>query len=173
MAKMSKSYVKAKLAIIEKKVLTKSEIGTFARMLNSVYRCKDAERRAQVRELIEKLEEKNYSITEEQTEFGINWLNKFLFTAKGNLRNSKQVQEFMSHQSATFICHVVRNFDRFEFIGYHETSNSYYSHFAPIYRTISKDGKYFDYTARMWQTPEILDTGKGYTALERALNETI
>jgi hypothetical protein len=164
-----------KLAILDKKVLTKAEISMFARMLNLNQRSKDSDKREQVWSLIEKLDEKNYAITEEQSEFGINWLKKLLFKSNGLLRNTKQVGEFLSSigHNQEDILDIVNNFDRFEFVGFHEASSGFYSHFAPIYRTIGKNGRYFDYTARMWQTPEILGTGKGYSPLERALTEAI
>jgi hypothetical protein len=64
---------------------------------------------------------------------------------------------------------IVRNFSHFEFVGFHEASNGYNSHYAPIYRTVDKFGNYFDYVARMWQSPEIVGRGKLNSPLQKAL----
>lgn len=166
---LTKANEKKQLARISQQLWTKSDIGAFAKLLNSCRRS-SKERQTQIMELWNKLEtranNKTYSITLEQSQFGIEYLNKLCFTSKGKNRNSKQVQDFMESDFD-----IVRNFHHFEFVGFHELSNMYSSHYAPIYRTVAKDGTYFDYVCRMWQAPEIVGRGtmKLVTKLEKAL----
>ena len=164
---ITKSNIKLQLKRIDTQLWTKGDILAFAKLLNS-YRFSSPERKTQIMELWDKLETRAdnqaYSITEDQSQFGIEWLNKICFTKKGKNRDSKQVYDFRDPDFD-----IVRNFSRFEFVGFHETSNGWNSHYAPIYRTIDKNGYYFDYVARMWQAPEIVGRGRIVTKLEKAL----
>lgn len=166
---LTKANEKKQLQRIAQKVWTKSDIGAFGKLLNS-YRFSSPERKKQIMDLWSKLEDhaytNPYSITDEQCQFGIDWLKKICFTLKGKNRDTKMVQDFSRGDYE-----IVRNFHHFEFVGFHESSNGYNSHYAPIYRTVDKDGNYFDYVARMWQAPEIVGRGtmKLVTKLEKAL----
>lgn len=164
---LTKTNMKKQLQRIDTQVWTKGDIGAFARMLNS-YRFSEKERQTQIMELWSKLEDRAsdepYSITDEQSQVGIEWLRKVCFTSKGANRASKEVADFNEREF-----NIVRNFSHFEFVGFDESSNGYSSHYAPIYRTLDKDGNYFDYVARMWQAPQILATGKKPNALEKLL----
>jgi hypothetical protein len=170
MTTLSKSYIKQKQAIIAKNLLTKSEISMFCRLLNSLKFDKNQEKRDQVWELVNAMEEKAYNtpydITLEQSQFGIEWLNKMCFTTKGKNRASKMVEDFRERDFD-----IVRNFFKFEFVGFDESNVGSYNHFAPIYRTIDKDGNYFDYVARMWSAPVIVGRGKCeiLTPLQKAM----
>lgn len=83
----------------------------------------------------------SYSITKEQTEFGIEWLNNFSFKSNGEARNTKN-----NFDSAQLL--IIKNFKKFEFVGvlgFRNGFNQMIQH-APIYRVVSKSGDYFDYT---------------------------
>lgn len=155
---ITKANIKTQEKRINTQVWTKGDILAFAKLLNS-YRFSSPERKNQIMNLWSNLEDRTcnipYDITKDQSDFGLQWLNKICFTSKGKNRDSKMVQDFNSKDFD-----IVRNFHHFEFVGFHEASNGYNSHCAPIYRTIDKDGNYFDYVARMWQAPEIVGRGK-------------
>src|ERR1043165_3775412 len=152
---LSKANVKLQKSRIAQKVWTKSDIGAFGKMLNS-YRFASLERRAQIMELWSELGY-DYDITEEQSQFGINWLKALLFTKRGKRSTNKKIADFIERDFQ-----VVENFSYFKFVGFHETCGyggcSYYS---PIYRAVSKDGRYFEYTMSggHWGVPEIIDRG--------------
>jgi hypothetical protein len=163
---ITKSNMKVQLNRINTKVWSKSDILAFGKMLNS-YSRSSQERKDQIFELLFKLDE-SYDITEDQSAFGINWLTELCFTSKGENRKTKYVEDFRERDF-----NIVKNFSHFKFVGYHETSTGYYSHYSPIYKCVDKEGNYFEYVARMWQAPEIVGRGKDLLPLELALNEAI
>lgn len=85
-----------------------------------------------------------YSITKEQTAFGIEWLKNTQFNRHGRLRAAKTT--FIGEREAA----IIRTFKRFEFTGlrfqdYNQYSQSY-QNISPIYRVISKSGESFEYS---------------------------
>lgn len=153
---LTKANLKKQTARIEQTLWTKSDILVFGKMLNS-YRFSSNERKDQIMELYGNLKD-SYKITSEQSQFGIDWLNKLCFTSKGKNRNTKMLEDFMERDF-----NIVRNFSRFEFVGFNENYNgSYSSYYSPIYRTIDKEGNYFEYTMSggHWGKPEIVGRGK-------------
>lgn len=164
---LTKANEKLQNKRIQSQLWTKGDILAFAKMLNST-KFSSKERFKQILDLHAKLEdrayEKSYSITEEQSQFGIDYLRKICFTVKGLNRKSKLVDDF---KESDF--NIVRNFSRFEFVGFDELADRYQSHYSPIYRTIDKNGNYFDYVCRMWDAPRIVNRGKLVTKLEKAL----
>lgn len=155
---LTKQNYKKQTERINQQTWTKGDILAFAKLLNSFSRS-SSERCSQILELWNKLEDRissqTYDITLEQSIFGIDWLRELCFTKSGKNRNNKKVQDF---RESDF--NIVRNFEKFEFIGFHEVNCGWYCHYSPIYRTIDKCGNYFDYVARMWQAPEIVNRGK-------------
>lgn len=166
---LSKANHKLQMKRLNSKVWTKGDILAFGKMLNSM-KFSSPERKDAIYKLSDMLYTKTvdfgYDITKEQSQFGIVWLNKICFTTKGKNRNSKMVIDFMERDF-----NVVKNFAKFEFVGF-DSGNGIHEHYTPIYRTIDKDGNYFDYVARMWAAPEIIGRGKvkrKISKLERAL----
>lgn len=165
---LTKANEKLQNKRIQSQLWTKGDILAFAKMLNST-KFSEPERRKQVMDLWTKLEDraydKAYNITLEQSQFGIDWLKKICFTVKGKNRDSKMVADFSRGDFD-----IVRNFSSFQFVGFDESCNGYnYCHYSPIYRTIDKNGNYFDYVCRMWDAPRIVNRGKLVTKLEKAL----
>lgn len=159
---ITKATIKKHNTAIQKSMLTKSEIGAICKLMNSM-RYSSEERRKQIWDLYSRITE-TYKITEEQTQIGIEWLLKNLFTAKGKERETKLTQDFGSRDFD-----IVRNFAYFEFVGFQEHSNGYGSHWTPIYRTVAKNGEWFDYTAIHWGPCEIVGRGYYPTKLEKAM----
>lgn len=155
---LSKANAKLQKQRIASKVWTKGDILAFGKMLNSM-KYSDKERKDKIWDLYNDLESAigdfGYEITEEQSNFGIEWLNALCFTKSGKYSRAQKVQDFNGPDFD-----IVRNFLKFEFMGFYENVNGYYSHYVPIYRTIDKDGNYFDYTVAHWGTPEIVGRGK-------------
>lgn len=106
-------------------------------------------------ELIMEVNEGGYSITPEQSEFGIQWLRNACFKADGSLRTSKLAKCFGLAER-----NVIRNFSHFTFEGVRYQQNPYSGQFSttPIYRTHSENGDYFDYTMEFWGLPEVTFT---------------
>jgi hypothetical protein len=123
---------------------TEIEIVYFRKLLNG-YRKTNADRT----ELFELFERSGpYQITREQTQKGIEWLRDKAFCRNGRIRKT---QPFDSDQ-----LQVITKFSRFEFVGLYDLmAESPYPHpeyhqYIPIYRVISRDGKYFDYSPATW-----------------------
>jgi len=150
---------------------TKSDILAFAKMLNSM-RYSDQERRSDIQELHDELVKAldnmpgGYKITEEQSQFGIDWLKKLVFTKRGEISKAKKVENFGEHEAA-----IIKNFLKFEFMGFYEASFNALgdAHWVPVYRTIGKDGHYFDYFCAGWKTPQIVGYGQVKTKLQSVL----
>lgn len=156
---------------IDSTLWTKGDILAFGKLLNST-RFSSEERRKDICSLREQLDwtinynGKGYAITEEQSRFGIQWLKSRILTKSGKLSKSKFAQDFRERDAE-----VIRNFERFEFVGFYANDNGWSNHYTPIYRTIAKDGTYFDYTmvGGQWGSPEVLDWGQITPKLERIL----
>lgn len=125
------------LELIKKDTLTETEILKLKRRLNNRYTALGIETRDFI---LDNLEEKEYNITPEQSQKGIEWLNKKCFCKDGRLR--KGINELFS----TWRINILRDFDHFTFIGFYESNNGYVSLFTPIYRVYDKKGNSFDYT---------------------------
>jgi hypothetical protein len=76
---ITKANMKLQLERINKQLWTNGDILAFAKLLNS-YRFSSQERKKQIMDLWDKLETRaythSYSITKDQSEFGIEWLKK-------------------------------------------------------------------------------------------------
>lgn len=87
----------------------------------------------------------DFKITKYQTEMGLDYLLKISLTSKGALRRSKT--NFLGQYEVD----ILRDFKEFRFIGLEFSGYNNWSHNynfrTPIYRVISKSGKYFDYIA--------------------------
>src|SRR5690554_6815508 len=116
---ISKQNMRKQIERINRQKWTKGDILAFAKLLNSFSRS-SSDRQSQILALLDKLEERvyehSYDITQEQSDFGINWLNNLCFTKQGKNRNNKRVQDFRETDFD-----IVRNFEKFEFVGFHET----------------------------------------------------
>lgn len=169
---LTKANKKKQLDRINSKVWTKGDILAFGKLLNSM-RFSGEARKKQTYELYDllndRIENSGYAITKEQSEFGIQWLRELVFTKTGKARRSKASDSFTEED-----LEVIRNFKRFEFVGFHEDWTGYNSRYTPIYRCIGKDGAYFDYYAFHWEKTEVVNRGKYHemkgTKLYEALN---
>jgi len=86
-----------------------------------------------------KTTEFNFKITKDQSKFGVDWLKRTQFRLDGRLRASA----FIGEREAS----IIKNFKEFRFIGLRFIYVSpYQTDTAPVYRTISKSGDYFDYS---------------------------
>lgn len=85
-----------------------------------------------------------YSITQEQSLKGINWLNKYAFKSNGQLRNAKGM--VFGNREAS----IIKQFKEFRFTGLHPIGHSW-TYFAPIYEVIAIDGRSFEYSTNMGQ----------------------
>lgn len=92
-------------------------------------------------ELTETLQrtEYHFNISKEQTQFGIEWLRRTQFRLDGKIRAGA----FIGVREAK----IIQNFKRFEFVGLRFIRVSpCQTDTAPIYRTIARNGEYFDYS---------------------------
>lgn len=164
---LTKANKKLQLARLEQTVMAKGDILALGKLLNS-YRFSSPERKIEVNAirslLADKTDNHGYAITDEQSQFGVEWLQKILLNKKGELRQSKQVADFEQRD-----VEIIKNFSRFEFMSFEENSNGYNSHYTPIYRTISTSGEWFDYTVGHWGTPQRLGGGKYRSKLETVM----
>lgn len=135
----------------KKKVWLKSEIQAVIKLLNSTnYESGETKNFLESVEFFfghDKLERK---ITNEQSDFGIEYLNRRYFKLNGKPRSSSPFSEAENS--------MIKDFSRFKWVGLHANYNSMGSSrwFTPIYRLYSKSGAYFDYTAMHWGIPEVL-----------------
>lgn len=167
---LTKANKKLQEARINQKTWTKGDILAFAKMMNS-FRFSSPERRIEITALHEALYEHiedngGYAITEEQSHFGIQWLKDRILTKSGKPSKSKFAADFRDYD-----VFVIKDFQRFEFMGFYANEYTFNTHYTPIYRTIGKDGRYFDYTMQggHWGRPIILDRGQITPKLERIL----
>ena len=93
-------------------------------------------------------------ITKQQTAFGKAWLKNYFFKLDGRLRSGKATQDVSER-----ILNISNKVSRFEFIGVLGLKNSRgdFVQFLPIYRTYSRDGKYFDYAPIHWGRPVLME----------------
>jgi hypothetical protein len=165
---MTKANKKLQLSRLEQETMLKGDILALGKMMNSM-RFSSPERKDDIWNiynlLCDKTSDKGYNITKDQSDFGIDWLKRIILNKKEQLRNSKQAADFREVDAE-----IIRDFAKFEFVGFEENCYGYgNSHYTPIYRTIGKDGRYFDYTVGHWGTPAIVGRGKYLTKLEKAL----
>lgn len=156
LGKVSKKNAQSRIAA---KVLSKSDIGALTKLFNSSRWGGDTQRNADIRELKaafdSRIDNKDFfDLTQEQTDFGIEWLHNFLFTGSGKLRQGKCVGDFDNHEAL-----VIRNFSGFQLVGLKEHYNGIGTvvMYSPIYRTYDKLGNWFDYAPVMWGVPELID----------------
>lgn len=144
----ARSTIKKYEGLKSKKVWTKQEILGVAHALTALDQGSsraenmDEEMKYLLHELLGMFSEgTQIDITSDQSQQGIDWLRKNVVNSKGQLRDTGMVREAGFDQESV---HIIQNFQRFELVGFHndERSHSY----APIYRTIASDGKYFDYS---------------------------
>lgn len=86
---------------------------------------------------------KEYDITNDHSDKGINYLNAKLFTNKGTQRNTKQVQN-----SSRELFEYTKTFSHFKFVGFDEVDYNQYSGrsaYMPVWRLYSTCGQYVDY----------------------------
>lgn len=167
---ITKANRKLQEARISSRRWTKGDILAFGKMLNS-YRFSSDKRKDDINIIACELNKTvrtngGYSITSEQSEFGIEWLKSRILTSKGKLSKSKFAEDFRECDAE-----VIRNFEKFGFMGFYENENGWSSHYTPIYRTISNDGTFFDYTmfGGQWGRPGIVGRGKVTPKLEKVL----
>lgn len=142
---------------------TKSEIGGLTKMLNSI-RFDSGRRPEEITEALYDLQglcasdygsaQFSHRITEEQSAFGIEWLRRAMITKRG--QPSAMLKRAADGREET-IMHVIQTFKEFRFIGVLIHRSPYGMEFhTPIYRTIARDGSYFDYSPAHWNDPTIL-----------------
>lgn len=159
----NKTYLKH-INTLKKDLLTKSEINALGKLMNSL-RYSDSNRREQIWALQNDMLKESYKITAEQTEVGLDWLMKNVVNSRTmKLRENKLAQDFHERE-----LNIILNFSHFEFVGFEEHSNGYASYYTPIYRTVSKTGSYFDYTAIHWGPCMIVNRGFYPSKLEQVM----
>jgi hypothetical protein len=101
-----------------------------------------------------------HSITEAQTEKGIEWLRRNFLKLDGSPRKCVNNLCYFNggHLDGSLVVHVIKNFKAFKFIGVLVQSNGYWEAHTPVYRTIAKDGSYFDYSPAHWAQPNFTAT---------------
>lgn len=149
---------------LKKDLLTKSEINAVAKLMNSL-RFSEPDRREQIWALHNDMLKDAYKITLEQSQIGIDWLMKNIVNSRTmKLRENKLAQDFNERE-----LNIILNFSHFEFVGFEEHSNNWSSYYTPVYRTVAKNGEYFDYTAIHWGPCMIVNRGTYPSKLERAV----
>jgi hypothetical protein len=103
--------------------------------------------------LIMNVNEGGFRITQEQSDFGIQFLRSKLFKKDNTCRTSAFARCFGLRERD-----IVRQFKKFTFEGVRYQCNPYSGQFStsPIYRVHSKGGRSFDYTMGHWSLPEVL-----------------
>lgn len=95
-----------------------------------------------------------FNITKEQSKKGIDWLKSSQLKKNGQLRAAKST--FLTENEAE----IIKNFKKFQFIGLEFSSYNPYSKshqlIRPIYRTIAKNGDYFDYASSAFNGCELV-----------------
>jgi hypothetical protein len=96
------------------------------------------------------------NITSEQKTKGIEYLTRKLFTRQGKVRNDKFTRAV---ENDDFI-EAVKKYVDFRFVGYAIVrDNGFMKQYNPIYRLITNDGQYFDYTMTINLYIDIIDEG--------------
>jgi hypothetical protein len=94
---------------------------------------------------------KEWLITKEQSDLGIQWLKNACFKKNGETRNTELSRSFSDHKK-----NIIKNFSKFRFVGFHEEGGGCYNTtYLPIYRTYDRKGNYFDYSPIHWGLPII------------------
>jgi hypothetical protein len=91
-----------------------------------------------------------YSITSEQTKKGIEYITKVCFKKNGELRKTKYMP------FGTREARIIRDFKEFKFVGLYNTGSHYNNFYLPVYRVVSKNREYFEYTAGIWGNMEVI-----------------
>ena len=145
-----RTLAKYERLITKEKTWTKSEITSFASIVRSAMYRPTGIRDETILELWNQfartIEKQPKLITSEQTEVGLNWLNKTCFTSQNKVRNTQLLRE---SGFSCFDAEILKNFSHFEFVGYDTDLNTYGGYInirTPVYRVVSKLGKYFDYS---------------------------
>ena len=90
-----------------------------------------------------------YSITQDQTEKGLNYIKNKALKKNGKLRNTKN-QPFGNREVT-----IIKNFKEFKFVGLYSASR--HNDFTkPIYKVIAKNGMYFEYIAGSFGDIEVI-----------------
>ncbi len=100
-----------------------------------------------IEQLINCVEGKTYRITEQQSIKGILWLKNKCFSTRGVRKSCK---------FKPFEINVIANFKEFRFVGLYDASDNNYRNYMPIYRTIAKDGSWFDYVAYSFSEMKVI-----------------
>lgn len=96
------------------------------------------------------------SITQEHSQKGIDYLNRKLFNKKGQARSDA----FTLAAGEEFVA-AVKDFDSFLFVGFAiVASNVWHNQYMPVYRVITKSGKFFDYTMTIKLMVDVIDSGE-------------
>jgi hypothetical protein len=147
----NKTFDKYK-SVIKSGRFTELEIIHFRKCLNS---CVYSNQEQEGAELLDLFNESGpYKITKDQSLKGIGWLKRYCFRTNGEVRRSCKLD--------LDCVAIIRKFSRFEFVGLYSMQEHYgsfseYKKWAPVYRTYSKDGSYFDYVPVHWDAPVVLD----------------
>jgi hypothetical protein len=101
--------------------------------------------------LIMAINEGGFQITQEQSDKGIEFLRRKLFTAKGKRRNTEFTRRLNNH-----VIKLIEGFSHFTFEGVHYEDQGSRIFTSPIYRVHDSKGNYFDYTMPFGGSPEVL-----------------
>ena len=134
---MSKTFNKY-IKILKSGKFTESEISSFRQYLGSSSALDSYEKGLLWLEF--ERAHKEYKITKEQTQKGIQWLKNYCWTKSGRPRQAKNVV-FGYRERA-----ILLQFSKFRFTGLFRASENSYDFYTPIYRVYAKNGAYFDYT---------------------------
>ena len=86
---------------------------------------------------------KEYDITDEHSQKGIDYLTRKCLKANGSNRETKQVRNL----SREFF-DAIKDFSHFKFVGFESVDYNIYSRrdqYMPVWRLYTKSGEYFDY----------------------------
>ena len=93
--------------------------------------------------------DREYKITADHSDRGINYLRNYCFTTKGITRKSCQLGYFEQD--------VVKNFSHFTFVGFYTEYGNYFDYYRIVYRCYDKFGRYFDYCPMHWGHPLVVN----------------
>lgn len=134
---------------------TKQEINGFLKLLRGK-RFVDQGTKGQIEHLMELFSEvsanKDYSITKEHSNQGLEWLKTRVLLKRGGVAKGSG----FSHHDVD----IIKDFDHFKFVGIHQYYNSYTNEstdFGPIFRIVAKDGSSIDYSPIRW-SPALVDS---------------
>lgn len=153
--KMSKAFKKWKDLIDSKRETNQpwkeSEIIYFRKAIGPSG-LKDKNQRDELRDYFEEcMPSDGYNITSEQKEKGITYLLENSYKKNGSLRKNNIF--------GSFELEIIKNFCDFKFVGLYSqlTLGGFdMGYTVPIYRCISKDGSYFDYTGCAYSMIKVL-----------------